>query len=88
MIRQELGDAVAERGADGAECAVNAASESLHAGGGAKGDQGHDQSILDQILTFLAVDQILELHIHLDEQVVHLLSSLKIGIPSHRPGRT
>jgi len=64
LLRQGL-DVGCEGDADGIESVVDATGKCLHASGSTEGDQGNDQSILDQILTFFAVHQVLELHIKL-----------------------
>jgi hypothetical protein len=43
-----------------------------HAGNSAKGDQCNNQSVFNQILTFLATHQILELHIQPEKHGVYL----------------
>src|SRR5271165_4083114 len=75
----------AEGGADVAEGGVEAGGKSLHAGGGAKSNQCNNQGVFDQILTFLAACQILELHIQLEKHGVHsylhYLVASKVWIP-------
>jgi hypothetical protein len=58
-------------GADRVESAVDAACQSSHAGRCAEGDECDDESILNQILTFFTVLQVLELDIELEKQVIH-----------------
>ena len=67
LLRRRLDRVCAQNCVDVAECCVEAAGQSLHARSGAESDKGNNKSILDQILTFLAVHQILELHIQLDK---------------------
>jgi hypothetical protein len=72
LLRRRLDRVAAQNRVDVAECSVEAAGKCLHARSGAESDKGNNQSILDQILTFLAVHQVLELHIQLDNHGIHL----------------
>ena len=65
------------------ECAVEAAGKELHAGDCAECDQGHDERVLDQILTFFPSHQRLESEIHLDHQIIHCceFSISWVGVP-------
>jgi len=72
VIRQELGDVGGEGGADLAERAVDAASKAGHASGCAESDQSNDQGVLDQILAFFAVLQVLEFDVDLKKDAVHV----------------
>src|SRR5580698_3319530 len=78
LYGEELAYVAAQGAADVAEGSVEAGGQSLHAGGSAEGDQSNNQRIFDQILTFLAACQILELHIHLEKHGVHRVSSPKV----------
>jgi len=68
--RQEL----SERVADAAENRVDGRSNLLHTGHGNQGDQSDKQSVLDEVLAFLTVEQVLRLNQHLQKKGVHLCS--------------
>jgi len=72
---KKLADVAAESGADALEGRVEAGGQSLHAGGGAEGDQSNDQGVFNEILTLFAAGQVLELHIQLEEHGVHFVFS-------------
>jgi len=74
-----------QRGADVREDERNRSGDLANAGDGSQSDQANEKGILDQILTFLAVHQVLKLHIHCQKKVVHFLSS-PIGFPQPQPG--
>jgi hypothetical protein len=78
----ELGDVGAELRAHVAECSVDGAGQTLHAGSCTEGDQSDDQGILNQILTFFAVLQILELDIELQKHIIHLFTLRFFDFPS------
>ena len=75
MFSEELAYEVNESGGDVAERGVDSARQGLHACGSAESDQGNHHCILNQVLTFLAVLQFLELHIKLQKHVVHFVLS-------------
>ena len=54
-----------EGDANGIKSAIDATGHCLHASGSTEGNQSNDQSILNQILTFFAVHQVLELNVKL-----------------------
>lgn len=74
-------DAGPEPGADRVERAVNAACEGAHAGGCTEGDESNNESILDQILAFFTILEVLELDVELEKQVIHSKFSI-LRIPS------
>ena len=84
-VLQDGRDAGRQRLADGVERLVDAASEGAHAGGCAESDEGDDQSIFNQILTFFAVNQVLELDVEIEKQVIHSMS-LHSAISQPQPG--
>jgi len=55
-VQQELNDC--EGSVDLGEHSTEASGQNAHTSGGAKGDQSHDQGILDQVLTFFVVLQV------------------------------
>jgi hypothetical protein len=80
--------AARQLGADGVESAVDAACQCSHTGRCAEGDESDDESILNQILTFFTVLQVLELDIELEKQVIHskiLHSANSQPQPGHLP---
>src|SRR6202043_3122749 len=85
----KLAYVAAESGADTAEGGVKAGGQSLHARGGAESDQGNNQSVFNQILTFLAACQILELHVQLEKHRIHFVFlrvfvvASRVWIPLH-----
>jgi hypothetical protein len=79
----ELRDVAGEGGGDVRESSVNATGQELHADNCAECDQGHDESVLDQILTFFPSHQRLESEIHLDHEIIHCceFSISWVGVP-------
>ena len=73
-----------ERAADAAEHAVNCGGNVVNTGNAHESDQGNQQSVFDQILTFLAILQILKFHIQILNCAAHLFFS---QIVEFRPGR-
>lgn len=63
--------AIAEQLGGGAEVA----GQGLHSGGGGKRDQRDDESVLDQVLTFVSREEVLGLDIELQHGVLHLFFS-------------
>jgi hypothetical protein len=59
---------------DGGELSADGCAKNLHRGCGGKGDQSSNQGVLNQILAFFTVHQILELHIHFEKHGVHRFS--------------
>jgi len=53
-----------QRAADVREDGRNRSGDLVNAGDGCQGDQANEKGILNQILTFLTVHQVLKLHIH------------------------
>jgi hypothetical protein len=74
-----------QRAADVREHGRYRGGDLVNAGDGSQSDQANEKGILDQILTFLAVHQVLKLHIHCQKKVVHFISS-PIGFPQPQPG--
>jgi hypothetical protein len=66
------GYVAAQFGANISERGVEAASQSLRASGGAEGNQTDNQGVFNQVLTLFATDQILERHVQLYKQYIHL----------------
>ena len=54
MFRQVLDDG--ESSGNFVECRVDAGGERAHAGGAGKSDQGDEQCVLDEILTFFTLE--------------------------------
>ena len=75
-------DVGCEGGADGIESLVDAAGQCAHASGSTEGDQSDNQSVLDQILTFFAALQVLELHVKLQKDGVHVFSLRRLVSPA------
>jgi len=67
----DSGDAGADEGAGGREHHVQAGCHIAHTGDHAEGDSREDQAVLDQILAFLANDQITEKEIQGSLKLVH-----------------
>jgi len=63
-----------KRAADVREHSHNCAGNLVHAGDCGQSDQANEEGILDQILTFFAVLQALELHVQLEKCVAHFVS--------------
>lgn len=82
LLRRRLDRVAAQNRVDVAECRVEAAGQSLHARSGAESDQGNNQSILDQILTFLAVHQVLALQVHLQKHGIHVDPLRRLNFPA------
>jgi hypothetical protein len=82
---QGLRDAGSEMRANVAERRVDTRSELAHAGGGAEGDESNDQSVLDQILALFASREVLDHHIELDHEVIHIDSPQVFGISRPQP---
>jgi len=74
-LGQRLANVGAQGGADALEREVEAASERLHARGGAERDQSNDQGVFNQILTLFTAGQILELNVQLQKHGVHFVFS-------------
>src|SRR5579863_10473997 len=72
--------------ADLVESRVDAAGQSLHAENRAKGDQSHDQGVLNQVLTFFASHNGLVVDINLEHQILHFRFLLSLICSSQRPG--
>jgi hypothetical protein len=66
---------------------VNATSQCAHASGCTEGDESDDESILNQVLTFFTVLQILELHIELEQKVFEIASYAPPKKPARRNRR-
>lgn len=58
---QASNEAGGECAADGREGAIEAAGDGLHASGGSKCDQSNSQGVLDQVLAFFAMNEVLNL---------------------------
>jgi hypothetical protein len=69
---------------------VDARCERAHPSGSTEGNQSNDQSILDQVLTFLAVHQVMASDKHFEQKTVHSVSPPSIDLPGRkitkRPG--
>ena len=74
LLRRRLDRVAAQNRVDVAECSVEAAGQSLHARSGAESDQGNNECILDQVLTFFAIHQVLKFHVQLDKHRINLWS--------------
>ena len=85
-VLSRLRDAGAERGLMLLNAVLSALASLPMPRGGAESDQSDDQSILDQILTFFAALQVLELHIQLEKQIVHLCSPRFLIFPASAGG--
>lgn len=57
----------AELRADIAEGGIQALGQRTHASGGAERDQSNDKGVLDQVLAFVAAQQILKLQVPLEK---------------------
>jgi hypothetical protein len=79
-LQQRLLRAGNKQAADAQELIVDGASQTLHAGNCGKRDQGNDQGIFNQILAFFAARQVLELHVHLEKQIIHFFCPLRKAI--------
>lgn len=77
-IQQRL-DRRAERVADGVERIIDATSQSAHAGGCTEGDESNDERVFHQILTLLAMGQILKFNVELEKQAIHFLTLRQLG---------
>src|SRR6185437_11070692 len=69
--------------ADASEGSADVAGEGVHPGSCRQGDQGYDERVLNQILTFLfrqAALQILHTDIQVQHDVLHALSSWVMGL--------
>ena len=72
-------------GGDGCEFAVDGGSNRFCTSDACRGNQSDDQGILNQVLTFFAVHQVLHLNQELEIQCIHLGSPWD-EIPSLGPG--
>jgi hypothetical protein len=66
-----LTNVAAERGADLLEGLIESPTQSLHSGSGPESNECNDQSIFNQILTFFAGREVLELYIDPEKRIVH-----------------
>jgi aspartate 1-decarboxylase len=66
MLWQSLTDAGAKLRTYVVKGRLHSTGKVLHTGSGGKGNQSNDQSILNHILTFLAIDEVLDLKIELE----------------------
>src|ERR1035437_2472396 len=66
---------VGQRRVDFSERSADSSAQSIHGSHSAKSDDSNHQSVVKQILTFVAAHQILEVHILLETHGIHFESS-------------